>query len=80
MVASSRLHRGADQFYQRFNSIPNVMRYPSNNFIPYFQRNQNYAIEPEPETVYVNMKIESAEEPEAQYVEPETEYVNLFID
>jgi hypothetical protein len=80
MIASSHLHRGADRLRHRINSIPDVMNFPSNNFIPHFRRDSNYPIpreeeeeEEEPETVYVNMKIDSDED-------SETQYVNLFID
>ncbi len=77
MVASSHLHRGADRLRHRINSIPDVINFPSNDFIPHFRRDNSYPIpreeEEEPETVYVNMKVDSEEE-------LETKYVNLFID
>jgi hypothetical protein len=80
MVASSRLHREADRFHYRANPIDNVMDFPSNHYLSYLKRNNNYVMprqvieEEEPETVYVNMKVDSEEE------QPETQYVNLFIN
>lgn len=78
MVPSSYLHRGADRLRQRYNSIPNIQRFPPNNYVPYYPRNRNNAIprqvvdEEEPETVFVNLKVDSEEV-------PETKYVNLYI-
>ncbi len=76
MVASSRLHRQADRFHH-FNSIPNIRNFPSDNFAPQYKPNYNYRVareeEEEPETVYIDMKVDSEEE-------LETQYVNLFID
>ena len=79
MVASSRLHRGADRLYHRVNSIPDVRAIPSNHFIPHFRRHINHPIprneqeNDEPETVLVNLKVDSDEQ-------PQTKYVNLYID
>jgi hypothetical protein len=75
MVASTRLHRGADGLRHRINSIPDNVKFPDDDFVPQLKRN-NYAVpseEEEPETVYVDMNIDSGEE-------SETKYVNLIID
>jgi hypothetical protein len=75
MVPSNRLHRGADRLY-RINPMLDRIRFPYNDQL----RRNNYPISPEeeeaePETVYVNMKIDSDEDEDA-----ETHYVNLLID
>ena len=78
MIASTRLHRGADSFRYQNYGVPDVMNYPSYDFASQVQRN-NYAIpqqEQEPETVYVDMNIESEEDDD----EPETKYVKLAIN
>ncbi len=70
MVGSSRLHRGAERLYHRMNSIPDIKN------IPHYRREIANGIsseEDEPETLIVNLKIDSEEE-------PETKYVNLFIN
>jgi hypothetical protein len=77
MVASSRLHRGPERLYHRINSIPDIRNIPPDNFIPHYRREIVNAIpsenDEEPETFLVNMKIDSDEQ-------SDTQYVNLYID
>ena len=73
MIGSSRLHRGTGRFRHGVNSIPNVMRFTSDDFTPHLKHKNYVAPQEEPETVYVNMKIDSEED-------LETKYVQLFID
>ncbi|CAF3772918.1 unnamed protein product [Rotaria sp. Silwood1] len=76
MAASNNLHKRVNQVRDRINPMSNVINYPSNNLIPY-PKQDNYAIpsqeETQPETVFINMKIDPEED-------LETKYVYLFID
>ena len=69
------------QFSPRRNVIPDVASTPMNEILPHYRRNIKYIIphekqlehddDEEPETVFVDMRIDSDEE---------THVVNLFID
>ena len=71
MIPSSRLHQGAHVLTQSNNNFPSIMK------VPRFRRRSRprsrFIQEKEPDTVYVNMKIDSEEQI------PETQYVYVYI-
>lgn len=79
MIPPSRLHQGADRLVHQNNYFPSVMTIPPlTNLFRYYRRRMRprnqLKREDEPETVYINMKIENQEQV------PETQYVHLYIN
>lgn len=86
MVPVAHLHREMNgEFFPRMHEIPLPPSYPMNDFIPHYRRNIPRVIpyeqqiegdddQEEPDTFFVNMKIDSGEEEQ-----PETRLINLFI-
>jgi hypothetical protein len=69
-----RLHEEVDKIRRRLNPIPDLITFASNDVADRLKRHVHMkALDEEPDTVYINMKIDSGED-----VEPK--YVNLYVD
>lgn len=74
MATLTRLHQETDRVRRRLNPVPDLITFASNDIADRLKRYlHTKQTEEDPDTVYVNLKVNSEED-------LETKYVNLYID